>query len=72
MPEGVPKTDEEREETHQELFGTKDIPEERGGYGDVRAKINKETSKKIFGLTKGEMIIDTILIILLVAVLLKL
>ena len=31
MPEGKPKTDEERKETHKEKYGNEDIPEERKG-----------------------------------------
>ena len=72
MPYGVPKTTEERKETHKELYGTEEIPEERGGYGDVRAKIEKEASKKIFGISRTELVIDIILVVLLVAILFKL
>ena len=72
MPYGVPKTEEERKETHKEVFGTEEVPEERGGYGDVRAKINEEASKKIFGISRIELLIDIILVVLLVALLLKL
>ncbi|MCD6522879.1 MAG: hypothetical protein J7K68_03950 [Candidatus Diapherotrites archaeon] len=31
MPEGVPRTDEERRERHKEKYGTEEIPEERKG-----------------------------------------
>ena len=72
MPEGVPKTEGERKETHKELYGTEDIPKERGGYGDVREKINKEASKKFLGISRAELVIDIILIALLIAVLLRL
>ncbi|MCD4740614.1 hypothetical protein K8R43_05520 [archaeon] len=31
MPEGIPRTDEERREKHKETYGTEDIPEQRKG-----------------------------------------
>ncbi|MCK4327069.1 MAG: hypothetical protein KAW41_01185 [Candidatus Diapherotrites archaeon] len=45
MPEGTPRTDEEREQRHREVYGDEDIPEERGksptGEGATAAR--KET-----------------------------
>ena len=31
MPDGKPRTDEERKEKHKEAYGDDDIPAERGG-----------------------------------------
>ena len=46
MPEGIPKTDEEREETHQEIFD-ESAPEQRGGFGDIRNLILQEKTWEI-------------------------
>ena len=47
MPEGIPKTEEEREETHQELFG-ESAPKERAGTGDVRNTLIEKYKWEIF------------------------
>ena len=41
MPEGIPKTDEEREKTHQELFN-EGAPEQRAGFGNIRNLVLQE------------------------------
>jgi hypothetical protein len=60
MPEGMPKTEEERKETHKEIYGTEDIPKRRG-FGDVRKKLS-------WG-NRAEHILDVVLIIVLVCLL---
>ena len=41
MPEGIPKTEAEREETHQEIFG-ESAPKERFGFGNIRNLVLQE------------------------------
>lgn len=40
MPAGTPRTDEERRERHQEIYGNTDIPKTRRGWGAYRISTN--------------------------------
>ena len=44
MPEGIPRTDEERREKHKETYGTEDIPEQRKGQASKTLERRKTMS----------------------------
>ncbi len=47
MPEGVPRTDEERKERHEEKYGDTNIPEERKGKASEALEQKKNLTRGI-------------------------